>query len=111
MFDDDWENAVLLYPRGTGEGEAATASYSLPPVTLLVVSVGGNIFFDPTREELAVGDVVLVVSICGGRVVGVRTLEGGGGGVSRDVVKSAVRESLVVADEVLESLKGVIEGG
>lgn len=92
----------MLYP---GAGEA------LPPITLLVLSVGGNVFFDPTREELAVGDVILAVSVCAGKVVGLRTLEGGGGWVGRAVVKNAVRESLIVADEVLESLRAVVEGG
>lgn len=57
MFDDDWAAAELLYPR---EG-AATGSR--PPITLLVVTVGDNIIFDPAREELAVAETALAVSV------------------------------------------------
>lgn len=34
-----------------------------PPVTLLVISVADNIFFDASREELAVADAVLAVTV------------------------------------------------
>lgn len=34
-----------------------------PPVTLLVISVGDNIIFDPSREEIAVAEAVLAISI------------------------------------------------
>lgn len=34
-----------------------------PPVTLLVISAGENIIFDPSREEIAVADAVLAISI------------------------------------------------
>lgn len=57
MFDDDWEASTHLYPR------VRTPSCSRPPITLLVVSIGGNIFFDPSGEELAVADVALAVSV------------------------------------------------
>ncbi|PFH60459.1 hypothetical protein XA68_10893 [Ophiocordyceps unilateralis] len=59
MFDDDWEVSTFLYPRG-GDGDGAG---SRPPVTLLVLSVGGNIIFDPAREELVVAEAVLAVSV------------------------------------------------
>lgn len=57
MFDDDWEASTFLYPR---EG-ALTGSR--PPITLLVVAVGNNIVFDPSKEELAVADAALAVSV------------------------------------------------
>ena len=57
MFNDDWEASLYLYPRGTQAGEGEK-----PPVTLLVMSVGENIIFDPSREELAVADAVLAIS-------------------------------------------------
>ncbi|KAG6121473.1 hypothetical protein E4U13_004659 [Claviceps humidiphila] len=57
MFDDDWESSEFLYPR---EG-AATGSR--PPITLLVTTVAGNIIFDPSREELAVAESALAVSV------------------------------------------------
>lgn len=57
MFDDDWEASTYLYPRGR------SAPGPRPPITLLVVSVGGNILFDPAGEELAVADVALAVSV------------------------------------------------
>ncbi|PUU74339.1 ribosomal protein S5 domain 2-type protein [Tuber borchii] len=100
VFDDDWGNGLPLYP----------VDRIPPPITLLVVNVGENIFFDPTREELAVGDVVLAVSICEKKVVGVRTLEGGSGGVKREAVKRVIKESCEVAEEVFSSLNGVGEG-
>lgn len=56
LFDDDWESSVFLYPR-------EERTYTRPPVTLLVMAVKDNIIFDPTREELAVADVVLAVSV------------------------------------------------
>lgn len=57
MFDDDWEASTYLYPRSGPRGGHR------PPITLLVVSIGGNIFFDPSGEELAVADVALAVSV------------------------------------------------
>lgn len=129
VFDDDWDASIPLYP----------ASSQLPPITLLVMSVGENIFFDPTREELSVGDYVLAVSLASNsakdtpKVIGVRTLEsgtggiatgtknvggGGGGGmavevtnmggVKRGVVKRIIKKSLGVGREVFESLQGVV---
>jgi exosome complex component RRP42 len=58
LFDDDWEASVFLYPRGK-----ASEGYARPPVTLLVMSVADSIIFDPSKEELAVAEVVLAVSI------------------------------------------------
>ena len=63
LFDDDWAAAEPLYPAGTR-----------PPITLLVASIyggsdgsGGNgsgaVLFDPAREELAVANAVLAVSV------------------------------------------------
>jgi len=64
MFDDDWEASEYLYPRaGTGKGKGASRGLSRPPVTLLVVIVGSNVIFDPSREELAVADGVFAVSV------------------------------------------------
>ncbi|GJN75153.1 hypothetical protein PLIIFM63780_008674 [Purpureocillium lilacinum] len=57
MFDDDWEASTFLYPR---EGAAAG---SRPPITLLVVAVGDNVIFDPAKEELAVAESALAVSV------------------------------------------------
>lgn len=57
LFDDDWAAAPYLYPR------KGTKSSSRPPITLLVMAVGNNIVFDPSKEELAVADVALAVSI------------------------------------------------
>ncbi len=61
LFDDDWDASPFLYPRAAD----ATPSLSLlpPPITLLVMTVGDNILFDPTAEELAVANAVLAVSV------------------------------------------------
>ena len=65
LFNDDWDAAVPLYPRSapTRRNPSSSAYTTRPPVTLLVVAVGSNILFDPTREELAVADAVLAVSL------------------------------------------------
>lgn len=57
LFDDDWDASLFLYPRSSKKAIAR------PPVTLLVMAVQGNIIFDPSKEELAVAEVVLAVSI------------------------------------------------
>jgi exosome complex component RRP42 len=57
LFDDDWDASVYLYPRESGSRQTR------PPITLLVICVGDNIIFDPSREELAVAETVLAVSL------------------------------------------------
>jgi exosome complex component RRP42 len=57
LFDDDWAASTYLYPRKDGRVT------SRPPVTLLVMAVGNNILCDPAKEELAVADVALAVSV------------------------------------------------
>ncbi|KAE9375409.1 hypothetical protein N431DRAFT_502310 [Stipitochalara longipes BDJ] len=76
LFDDDWEASVFLYPRTT---ETISAR---PPVTLLVMAVKENIIFDPCKEELAVAEVVLAVS------VGERSQEAGAAGMDVDSGKT-----------------------
>ena len=51
-----------------------------PPVTLLVISVGENILFDPSHEELAVADTVVAVTLTsfaqsGANVLAIRTID------------------------------------
>jgi exosome complex component RRP42 len=58
LFDDDWDASVFLYPRSK-----SSKIYTRPPVTLLVMAVRDNIIFDPSKEELAVAEVVLAVSV------------------------------------------------
>ncbi|KAL5615288.1 hypothetical protein BROUX41_005339 [Berkeleyomyces rouxiae] len=55
MFNDDWNAAVPLF--------SATTAGSSPPITLLVISIGNNIIFDPSQEELAVAETALAVSV------------------------------------------------
>ncbi|KAL1850435.1 Exosome complex component rrp42 [Diaporthe australafricana] len=57
LFDDDWDSSNYLYPHDKG------ASGARPPVTLLVMAVGDNIIFDPAKEELAVADCALAISV------------------------------------------------
>ncbi|KAH6683286.1 ribosomal protein S5 domain 2-type protein [Halenospora varia] len=66
MFDDDWDASIYLFPRNS-------KIYTRPPVTLLVMAVKGNIIFDPSKEELAVAEVVLAVSIAERPRIGERT--------------------------------------
>ena len=58
IADDDWMASTYLYARGKPGGASIR-----PPVTLLVVVVGENVIFDPSREELAVADGVVAVSV------------------------------------------------
>ncbi|RYO89660.1 hypothetical protein DL766_004076 [Monosporascus sp. MC13-8B] len=65
MFDDDWAASTFIYPQRSSKTSPPPLSDggSRPPVTLLVVSVGDNIIFDPSKEELAVADSALAVSV------------------------------------------------
>ena len=127
LFNDDWDAALPLY----------SGSYK-PPVTLLVISVGDNIFFDPSASELSVADSVLAVSaarseVGGLKVLGIRTvdsparlssagegmIEGGKGdegvwrpprgGMKRDVVKRMVK-MVVEKGGVAEEVLDGLEG-
>lgn len=106
LFDDDWEASTMLYPT------EAAALGDVPAITLLVVAVGKNVFFDPTREEMAVADCVLAVSVNHeGKIAGVRSLESGTvseGGVSREVIKRVTRECMQVGKSVYASLSAVL---
>ena len=63
MFDDDWAAATYIYPRLRRRQQKKKKQQSRPPVTLLVMAVGDNIIFDPSKEELAVADTALAVSV------------------------------------------------
>ncbi|KAK4111245.1 hypothetical protein N656DRAFT_781092 [Canariomyces notabilis] len=67
FFDDDWAAAPYLYPRqqtATPTAKSAPRSPATrPPITLLVMAVANNILFDPSKEELAVADAALAVSV------------------------------------------------
>ncbi|PWY72089.1 exoribonuclease family protein [Aspergillus eucalypticola CBS 122712] len=63
FFDDDWNAAEYLYPRSPSGPRLSSTKQVRPPVTLLVISVGDNVIFDPNREEIAVADTVLAVSV------------------------------------------------
>lgn len=95
LFDDDWDAAVPLYASSSStpfptSNPTSTTTFTpdpnsivvaaKPPITLLVIAVSDNIFFDPSAAELAVADSVLAVSVTRGRgegvrVVAVRTVE------------------------------------
>ncbi|RYP10962.1 hypothetical protein DL765_007923 [Monosporascus sp. GIB2] len=65
MFDDDWAASTFIYPQRNSKTPPPPLSDggSRPPITLLVISVGDNIVFDPSKEELAVADSALAVSV------------------------------------------------
>lgn len=84
FFDDDWAVAEHLYPRGTTNSTVKLSSsvpQVRPPITLLVISVGENTIFDPSREEIAVADAVLAISVArdGGdknlKLLSIRTID------------------------------------
>ena len=81
LFNDDWDAALPLYPPSNRK-EKTVLGYlqPKPPVTLLVVSLGTNVFFDPSREELAVADSVIAVTListmnAGLKVLAIRTID------------------------------------
>ncbi|KAK5114879.1 hypothetical protein LTR62_002037 [Meristemomyces frigidus] len=57
LFNDDWEASTHLYLRDDQHQQQK------PSVTLLVISVNDNILFDPSKEELAVADAVVAMSV------------------------------------------------
>jgi exosome complex component RRP42 len=78
FFDDDWAVAEYLYPRSTLT--KSPSQHVRPPVTLLVISVGDNVIFDPNREEIAVADAVLAISVTRGegealKLLSIRTID------------------------------------
>lgn len=58
LFDDDWAASTYLYPVSA----AGNKRLDRPPITLLVITVGPNVIFDPSKEELAVAEAVLAIS-------------------------------------------------
>jgi exosome complex component RRP42 len=58
LFNDDWEASPYLYPMSKNG-----TRHSRPPITLLVMTVGNNYIFDPSKEELAVAEAVIAVSV------------------------------------------------
>ncbi|KAJ5190562.1 uncharacterized protein N7498_009547, partial [Penicillium cinerascens] len=80
FFDDDWAVAEYLYPRSSTALRKSPSQHVRPPVTLLVISVGDNVIFDPNREEIAVADAVLAISIArdegeGLKLLSIRTID------------------------------------
>jgi len=80
FFDDDWAVAEYLYPRSSTALKNSPSQHVRPPVTLLVISVGDNVIFDPNREEIAVADAVLALSITrdesgGLKLLSIRTID------------------------------------
>ncbi|KAI1737113.1 hypothetical protein F4680DRAFT_221005 [Xylaria scruposa] len=66
MFDDDWASSQFIYSRAGSSSSSTggpTTNNSRPPITLLVMAVGENVIFDPSKEELAVADCALAVSV------------------------------------------------
>ncbi|KAK4508074.1 hypothetical protein PRZ48_001811 [Zasmidium cellare] len=58
LFNDDWEASTHLFPRQPTTNEPETK----PPITLLVMTVGTNILFDPSSDEIAVADAIVAIS-------------------------------------------------
>lgn len=114
LFNDDWEASTRLYPRQTTSTKQQQ-SLVKPPITLLVTTVGPNILFDPSRDELAVAETVLAISAAqtsaptsdssGLRVVAMRTIDPPSrltaAGVPRDVNSASGAAATASASEVL----------
>ena len=74
-----------------------------------------NCFYDPTREEMAVADCVVAVSVdWDGHIIGCRTLESGTvgeGGIRRAVLKRIIRGVGAVGKEVFGALEAIVNMG
>ncbi|KAK5326044.1 Exosome complex component rrp42 [Exophiala xenobiotica] len=126
LADDDWEASVHLYAK---PGKSRCFAAGVPPITLLVMVVGGNVVFDPNGTELAVADGVFAVSIARAgseNDLGVPRNEGGNewdvvpgvwrpklGGVKRAVLTKVMKAVLGdVGKEIVGSLEAfVVQGG
>jgi exosome complex component RRP42 len=58
LFDDDWEASTYLYPSSSAKDRSGR-----PTISILVIAVGNNILFDPSKEEIAVAESVMAISI------------------------------------------------
>lgn len=67
MFDDDWDASTFIYPQSQTGTSKSSQPATRPPITLLVMAVGDNVIFDPSKEELAVADTALAVSVSQGQ--------------------------------------------
>jgi exosome complex component RRP42 len=116
LFNDDWEASTYLYPRRSKTSPSQKDEHLVrPPITLLVTTVGPNILFDPSRDELAVAETVLAISAAqtsaataessGLKVVAMRTIDPPSrltaAGVPRDVNSVTGAAATASASEVL----------
>ena len=93
-FSDDWDLATRLYPHN---------SYPKVPVSLPIVSVGENVFLDPSVAEVTASEAGLVVTVTvngegegeGGQVTGVRGREVGMAGTGNDKTKKGMSRKLL----------------
>ncbi|KAH7040735.1 ribosomal protein S5 domain 2-type protein [Microdochium trichocladiopsis] len=102
MFDDDWAASVYLYSSSTSSstGSPPPSTLQKPPITLLVMAVGDNIIFDPSKEELAVADAALAVSVVEAPSSGsttITTTAAAAGGESMDVDDDNGKKSAAAA--------------
>ena len=110
LVDDDWESSEYLYPSDNGKEEikkgrtgAASVPLSMPPITLLVMTVSDNVIFDPSHSELAVADAVFAVSVGlssvsqSTSILAIRTIET----PARDTMKGAPASGEAVEGEVV----------
>lgn len=61
-FDDDWDASQYLYTRAQIKSHHTIVAQR-PPVTLLVIAVGENVIFDPSRAEIAVAEAIIAVTV------------------------------------------------
>ncbi|EHY60338.1 Exosome complex component rrp42 [Exophiala dermatitidis] len=107
VADDDWMASTYLYPRkstGTNAGGSAGATVSRPPVILLVVVVGENAIFDPSREELAVADGLVAVSVA-------TSSSSSGGGERQEEENYRVLAVRMIDTPARDTMKGVPRSG
>jgi exosome complex component RRP42 len=114
LVDDDWESSEYLYQGQRDKGKAKDGEKGetpddggrsmLPPITLLVMTAGENIIFDPSHSELAVADAVFAVSVGfsvpdsnAPTIMAVRTIET----PARDTMKGVPASGVAVEGEVI----------
>ena len=120
LVDDDWESSEYLFPGANGKSKmkekgepTERMTLTMPPITLLVMTVGDNIIFDPSHSELAVADAVFAVSVglynvnSPPTIMAIRTIET----PARDTMKGIPASGEAVEGEVIPGVWNPRVGG
>lgn len=98
QFSDDWDQSIPL------------CTFT-PPISLLLVVIGDNVFVDPSHQEEQVAQQGLIVTYADGIAGPIRTIDLGGEptqGLQPSVLRSALKIANELGPELIESLDMVV---